>query len=40
MDGYGPGVALLLLGVVAVMVVGFGAAQLWEIVTRWRDRRR
>jgi hypothetical protein len=40
MDGYGPGVALLVMGVVTVIVVGFGAAHLWDIVNRWRDRHR
>jgi hypothetical protein len=39
MDGYGPGVALLVLGMVAVLVIGLGAAWLWDFVTRWRDRR-
>lgn len=40
MDGYGPGVALLVMGVVAVTVIGVGAAVMWGIVTGWRDRRR
>jgi hypothetical protein len=39
MDGYGPGVALLVMGMVAVLVIGLGAAWLWDIVTGWQDRR-
>jgi hypothetical protein len=39
-DGYGPGVALLLMGMLAVLVIGLAAAWLWDTLTRWRDRRR
>ena len=40
MDDYGPGVALLVMGLVAAVVIGVGAAVLWGIVSGWRDRRR
>jgi hypothetical protein len=37
MTELGPGPGLLLMGVVAVVPVGTGAAIGWAIVTGWRD---
>jgi hypothetical protein len=36
----GPGSTLLLMGVVAVVVIGCGAALMWAMVANWRDRDR
>ena len=38
MNELGPGPTLLLMGVVAVVVVGCGAALMWAMVANWRDR--
>jgi hypothetical protein len=40
MNELGPGAGLLLMGVVAVVLVGTGAAIGWAIVAGWRDRDR
>ena len=40
MTELGPGPGLLLMGVVAVIPVGTGAAIGWATVTGWRDRYR